>query len=287
MMAVYKRTYKGYDGGLTPQWSRFMILPRYSYARLFQSKFLMMFLAVCAIYPIGAAGFIYIAHNVSFLKALNPQAGNLLEVNEKFFVYFCNFQSAMAYLLTAIVGPSLVSPDLTNNAMPLYLCRPFTRTEYVLGRMSVLMYLLAWITWIPGLILFGIQADMAGWDWTKTHLWIAWGVFAGLFVWTVVLSLIALAISAWVRWKIAAGGLILGVFFAGAGFGAAINAVMRTDNGSLIDIAQMMATAWGQMLRYDTGSGITATQAWTVLAIVCRDCLWLLSRKVRAFEVVK
>jgi ABC-2 type transport system permease protein len=286
-MAVYKRTYKGYDGGLTPPWSRFMILPRYSYARLFQSKFLMMFLAVCAIYPIGAAGFIYIAHNVSFLKAINPQAGTLLDVNEKFFVYFCNFQSAMAYLLTVIVGPNLVSPDLTNNAMPLYLCRPFSRTEYVLGRMTVLMYLLAWVTWIPGLILFGIQGDMAGWDWTKEHLWIAWGVFAGLFVWSVVLSLIALAISAWVRWKIAAGGVILAVFFVGAGLGAMTNQIMRTHNGSLIDIAQMMATAWGQLLRYDTGNSISATQAWTALAVVSAICLWLLSRRVRAFEVVK
>lgn len=286
-MAVYKRTYKGYSGGLTPGWSRFMILPRYSYARLFQSKFLLMFLAACAIYPIGAAGFIYIAHNISFLQALNPQMGNFLEVNEKFFVYFCNFQGAMAYLLTALVGPSLVSPDVTNGAMPLYLCRPFTRSEYVLGRMTVLLYLLASITWVPGLILFGIQADMAGWDWTKDHFWIAWALFAGLFVWSVVLSLIALAISAWVRWKVAAGGLILGVFFAGAGFGAAINAVMRTDKGSLIDIARMMATAWGQLLHYDNGAGISAGQAWTVLAIVCAMSLWLLSKKVRAFEVVK
>jgi ABC-2 type transport system permease protein len=286
-MAVYKRTYKGYEGGLTAEWSRFMILPRYSYSRLFQSKFLLMFLATCALYPVGGAGFIYIAHNLSFLQALNVGGGQFLEVNEKFFVYFCNFQGALAYLLTAIVGPSLVSPDLTNNAMPLYLCRPFTRTEYVLGRMTVVLYLLAWITWIPGLILFGIQADMAGWEWTKTHLWIAWGIFAGLFVWTVVLSLIALAISAWVRWKIAAGGLILGVFFVGAGFGAVINNVMRTKNGSMIDIVQMMATAWGQLFRYDTGNGITAAQAWMVLAIVSAISLWLLSRKVRAFEVVK
>ncbi len=224
---------------------------------------------------------------MSFLKALNVGAGNLLDVNETFFVFFCNFQGAMAYLLTAVVGPSLVSPDVTNNAMPLYLCRPFTRTEYVLGRMTVLLYLLAWITWIPGLILFGIQADMAGWDWTKNHLWIGWGVFAGLFVWSVVLSLIALAISAWVRWKIAAGGLILGVFFVGGGFGAAINAVMRTKNGSLIDIVQMMKVAWGQLFRYDTGIGISTAQAWMVLAAVSAISLWLLSRKVRAFEVVK
>ena len=40
----------------------------------------------------------------------------------------------MAYLLTAFVGPSLVSPDVSNNAMPLYFCRPFSRTEYVIGK---------------------------------------------------------------------------------------------------------------------------------------------------------
>jgi len=286
-MAVYKRTYKQYEGALTPGWSRFLILPRFSYARLFQSKFLLMFLAICCIYPIGAAAFIYIAHNLSFLQALNVPAGNFLQVNEKFFVYYCNFQATMAFLLTAIVGPSLVSPDVTNNAMPLYLSRPFTRTEYVLGRMSVLMYLIAWISWIPGLVLFGIQANMAGWDWTRDHLWIAWGVFAGMFAWSVILSLIALAISAWVRWKIAAGGAILAVFFVGAGFGAVINNVMRTRNGALIDLTQMMATAWGQLLRYDSGNGISALQAWTSLAMASAICLWLLSKKVRAFEVVK
>jgi ABC-2 type transport system permease protein len=284
-MAVYKRTYKGYEGGLTAEWSRFMILPRYSYARLFQSKFLLMFLAACVLYPVGAAGFIYIAHNVSFLKALNPQAGNLLDVNERFFVFFCNFQGSLAFLLTAVVGPSLVSPDVTNNAMPLYLCRPFTRTEYVLGRMTVVLYLLAYITWIPGLILFGIQADMAGWEWTKSHLYIAWGLFVGLFVWTLIL--IALAISAWVRWKIAAGGLILAVIFVGAGFGAAINGVMRTKNGYLVDIMEMMKVVWAKLFRYDLENGISATQAWTVLAIVSAISLWLLSKKVRAFEVVK
>jgi hypothetical protein len=109
----------------------------------------------------------------------------------------------------------------------------------------------------------------------------------GLFTWTVVLSLIALAISAWVRWKIAAGGLILGVFFAGAGFGAAINNVMRTNNGSLIDIVQMMATAWGKLLHNEPNNGVSVVQAWTVLALVSMISLWLLSKKVRAFEVVK
>ena len=30
-MAVFKHAYKGYDGPLTPAWSRFLILPRYAF----------------------------------------------------------------------------------------------------------------------------------------------------------------------------------------------------------------------------------------------------------------
>src|SRR5579885_1812697 len=190
-MAVYKRTYKTYSGPLTPAWSRFMILPRYSYARLFQSKFLVIFLVACFFFPLGCAGFIYLAHNLSFLKTLNIQASNFVEINSKFFFVFVSVQGAFSYILTALVGPTLVSPDLVNNALPLYFCRPFTRTEYVIGKMSVLMWLLALITWIPGLVLFSIQASLAGWQWTIDNLWIAAAIFIGPFIWNAVLSLIA------------------------------------------------------------------------------------------------
>ena len=287
-MAVYKRSYKGYSGSLTAEWSRFMILPRYSLARLLQSKFLVGFRILCLLFPLGCAGFIYLSHNLSFLKTFNIQTGNLIEINAKFFLVVCNVQSAFAYFLTAFIGPSLVSPDLTNNALPLYFCRPFSRTEYVLGKMSVLMYMLALITWVPGLILFAIQASLAGWEWTRNNLWIAGAIFLGPLVWNAVLSLIAMAMSAWVKWKIAAGALILGVFWAGAGFGAAINAVMRTSYGTLIDLTQVNYTIWTHLFRNeDANTRIDLLDAWNALAVACALCLWLLVKKVRAFEVVK
>ena len=32
-MAVYKKAYRGYDGPLTPAWSRFLVIPRYASRR--------------------------------------------------------------------------------------------------------------------------------------------------------------------------------------------------------------------------------------------------------------
>ena len=289
-MAVYKRTYSAYQGTFTPTWSRFMILPRYSFSGVWQSRFLAMFRIAALFYPLGCAAYIYASHNLSFLTSLQVPTqvqNSFFSVTPNVFLYYCYVQGALAYILTAFVGPTLVSPDLVNGAMPLYLCRPFSRTEYILGKMSVLIYLLSAITWVPGLILFGIQASLAGLEWTTNNLWIAGSLFIGMMVWIVVLSLIALALSAWVKWKIAAGGLLLGVFFAGAGFGTAINAIMRTKNGSLINLTQVIYTVWMKLFRAEPDTGISVTSAWTCLAVVCALCLWLLMRRVRAFEVVK
>jgi ABC-2 type transport system permease protein len=267
-----------------------LILLRYSFRGVWQSRFLAMFRIAALFYPIGGAGFIYATHNLSFLTVFNvsPAAvSNFVQTTPRFFLYFCWVQGALAYILTAFVGPTLVSPDLVNGALPLYLGRPFSRKEYVLGKMSILVYLLSAITWVPGLVLWGIQASLSGWDWTVDNLWLAGSLFIGLMVWIIVLSLIALALSAWVKWKVAAGGLLLGVFFAGAGFGTAINAIMRTKNGSLINLTDVMYTIWTKLFRYEPDGGISVGAAWTVLAVVCLLSLWLLMRRVRAFEVIK
>jgi ABC-2 type transport system permease protein len=238
------------------------------------------------IFPLGCVAYVYLAHNLSFLRAFGARPG-LLSVDADFFMTFCSFQGAMAYLMTAFVGPSLVSPDLSNNALPLYFCRPFSRAEYVMGRMSVLLFLLSTITWVPGLILFGVQWSLAGWQWARDNWWIAAALFIGSLIWIVVLSLIAMAMSAWVKWKVAAGTLIIAIFIAGAGFGAAINAVMRTKYGSLLNLTAVMATVWSKLFRLTAPRDIGLLDAWIALGVACVICLWLLTRKVRAFEVVK
>ena len=46
---------------------------------------------------------------------------------------------------------------------------------------------------------------------------IASGIFFGAWVWILLLALLALALSAWVKWKPAAGALMFGVFFVAGG----------------------------------------------------------------------
>jgi hypothetical protein len=77
------------------------------------------------------------------------------------------------------------------------------------------------------------------------------------------------------------------VYFAGAGFGAAINTILRTNYGVVINLSSIMNTIWFQMFHIDDSTGIPPAVAWTSLAAFCGICLWLVAKRVRAFEVVK
>jgi ABC-2 type transport system permease protein len=286
-MAVYRRSYASYSGALTPAWSRCLVLFRYSRRNLFRSKFQAGLFALCFFYPTACLFAIYLAHNLSFLQAFGAARDRFVIIDNKFFFYFVNVQGVLAFLLTAFTGPGLISPDIANGALPLYFCRSFSRVEYVLGKSSVLGILLSQVTWIPGLILFAVQAALAGRAWTWSHLWIAGSLVVSFLIWIAFLSLLAMALSAWVKWKIVAGALLLAVLFFGAGFAQAINNVMRTQVGDFINIVHLMTRIWSALFGIAAETSIPVLQAWIALSLYCILCLVLLVRKVHAYEVVE
>ncbi len=285
-MAVYRRSYTSYSGALTPTWSRFLVLFRYSRRSLFRSKLQTALFVLSFFFPLLCLISIYLAHNLSFLERLTG-SNRLLRIDNQFFFYFIYVQGVLAFVLTAFSGPGLISPDIANGALPLYFCRPFSRAEYVLGKASVLAIPLSQITWIPGLILFAVQGSLAGGAWTWEHLWIAGSIFLSSLIWIAILSLLAMALSAWVKWRVVAGALLLAVMFFGAGFAQAINAVMRIQSGHFFSIVYLMTTVWSSLFRLDNELAITSGEAWTALLLYCAICLALLVRKVRAYEVIR
>jgi ABC-2 type transport system permease protein len=285
-MAVYRRNYRSYSGNLTATWSRFLVLFRYARRNLFRSKFLTGLFVVCFFYPIVCLMMIYLAHSASFLEQIGIPS-RMLTIDNTFFLHLMSVQGAFAFFMTAFVGPGLISPDLANGALPLYFCRPFSRAEYVLGKSSVLAILLSQITWVPGVVLFAMQASLAGAGWTWDHLWIVGSFLAASLLWIAILSLLSMALSAWVKWRIVAGALLLAVMFFGAGFGEAINAVLHTDSGHFFNIVFLMGTVWTSLFQVESEHAFPVYQACIALLLYCGVCLGLLLRKVRAYEVVR
>ncbi len=306
-MAVYEQTYKQYAGALTPEWSRFLILPRYAYRTVFQSKLFIAFFVACFIYPLVASIFIYLHHNANALGILQVSLNELIPIDGSFFKFFMWWQGIFMFFLALIVGPILVSRDMTNNAMSLYLCRPFSRAEYILGKMFVLVILGSLITWVPGLLLFLFQSYLEGWAWFKDNLYIASAIYFGSFVWIILLSLLSLAISAWVKWRVVSSAILVGIFFIPFAFSGIVNELFRTKLGNLLSLQTLVNNAWDGLFglfqrevvigQRSTGRGrvleqITALEpplwsSWLMLFLIAVFCLLLLYHRIRAYEVVR
>jgi ABC-2 type transport system permease protein len=286
-MAVYKRTYAAYQGPTTPRWSRFLILTRYSASAVFQSRIIIGLYAICFFVPLLMIAFLYLNHNTRLLTLAHVRADHILTVDGHFFMTLMSIQGSLAFLMTAFIGPGLVSPDLTNNALPLYFCRPLSRSEYVLGRACVILYLLSFVTWVPGLLVFGVETSLSGSTWASEHYQYATGILVGSWLWISILTLMALALSAWVRWRVVAGGLLLGVMFATTAFAGAIQGVVHSSYGFYVDPAALVAVIYARFFDIEMDTDITTTGASIAIVAMCAFCVLLLSRKIRAFQVVR
>jgi ABC-2 type transport system permease protein len=304
-MAVYEHTYKQYLGKLTPEWSRFLVIPRHAFRDVFKSKLFTAFFVICFIPLLIEAILIYLHHNVNALAILKVDVRELIPIDASFFQTFVNLQGTFAFFVTLLVGPPLVARDLRNNALPLYLCRPFSRTEYVLGKMSVLLILLSAITWVPQLLLFLFQSYLEGASWFVNNLSLASAIFIGSVVWILLLALLSQAVSALVKWRVIASAALLGIFFIPSVFGEVINQLFLTRWGNIISLGALIKNvtaglfgtfvqASGHVTEWDgrIGREIIVNEppllaSWFVLFLICVICLALLSRKVKAYEVVK
>ena len=76
-----------------------------------------------------------------------------------------------------------------------------------------------------------------GWIWS--HLWMVVPIVLCSAIWILMLSLISLAVSAWVKLRIVATGVIFITFFIPAGLGEMFNAIMGTYWGALLNFSYM------------------------------------------------
>ncbi len=295
-MAVYKRRYNSYTGSLTPQWSRFFVLTRFALADLFKSRFFVLLLILCMLPLLFAAGYIFVANNktLQLLMQARPEVGNFFKVENDFFIVLMIVQAEAAFLLNCWVGPVLISGDLTNGALPLFLSRPFSRPDYVLGKLAVLGVLLSAVTWVPGLLLFGLQSGLAHNGWIWSHLWMVVPIVFCSLIWILALSLLSLAVSAWVKLRIVATGVTFIIFFVPAGLGEMFNHIMGTYWGALLNFSYMFRIILERgfrdpyrLLNRMSEGEIPVPAAWCSLIFVCLLALVILNARLRARETVR
>ncbi len=158
-MAIFQKAYQGYTGPLSPTLSRMLVIFRYALADVFRSRLFVAFFFVSLLLPLLLMCALYVYHNLELLLQFDVDLNGLTAIDGNVFAIAMQIpQNTLLFLMILAIGPTMISPDLRNNAMPLYLSRPINKASYVFGKLLVLIFLGSLISWVPGLLLIFLQA---------------------------------------------------------------------------------------------------------------------------------
>ena len=295
-MAVYKRHYRPYSGVLTPGRSRWLVIARYSLSSAFSTRVAVSAFVLCFMPSIISALLIYIANNSLVQATLQLRGSNAITIGNQFFLILLELEGWVAFFFTALIGPAIIGPDLANNALPLFLSRPISRAQYIAGKFALLAGVLSCITWVPLLLLVGLQAQLSTTPWLRENWFIIPAIFFGSWLWIAVLTMVAMAVSAWVRWRIIAIGSMIAILLVPGGFGAVITGVLHTPWGFLLNVPYLMTLIWTSLLRIPLPPPVVIGQtigqipigaAWATMLGVAAFSLFLLHRRIVARQVVR
>lgn len=290
-MSVFKHEYRAYTGPVTSLRSRIGVLARYALAEAWSSKISLVLFAVSMIPVVVFLVGIYLANN-PIARALILRGGSgQLAINASFFLKVLTSQCWLALVLTAWIAPRLVSFDLADNALPLLLSHPISRFGYVLGKFIALFWCLSLVTWIPALMLFAYQGYTSPQPWVGANLRVAFGLLAGSVLWIALLSILGLALSSWVKWRMVATGSIFAAVFVPAGVGGVIGSILRTKWGLLLNLPVMMLQLWQRLMGVPEsiriGRELPNAAIAAMLVLIGFVCVVMLNARIRAREVVR
>jgi len=117
-------------------------------------------------------------------------------------------------LLTAVCGSGIIANDLKNNTFTLYLSRPITWYDYMIGKFLALSSILSIITLVPAVLVFVTRMAFVNesFMYILEHLWLLGGMILAYVVALVIISSIAMALSSMTKRGIFAGVGIFGLF---------------------------------------------------------------------------
>src|SRR3990170_2104063 len=91
-----------------------------------------------------------------------PEAGRVLPVDGRLFGEFLSQQTVFTLFLTVFGGAGLIANDLRTGAILVYLSRPLTQRDYVLGKLGVLLGLNLSVTLVPAVLLYAAAGGGGG-----------------------------------------------------------------------------------------------------------------------------
>jgi ABC-2 type transport system permease protein len=281
-MPIYDQRYRRYEARNPLRELRFWPITREALKLVIARRAFLLLLLVAWVPFIARTIQVYVVTRF-------PEAGRVLPVDGRLFGEFLSGQLGFALLVSVFGGAGLIANDLRTGAILVYLSRPLTRVDYILGKLSALLALNLFVTLAPALMLWVVAVSLAPEQFaTLKLLWLPAAIVLHALVIGLAMGLMALAVS-----SLSKSARVAGLAFAGLFIGLEIargvlRGMFRTPETGLVSL-QGNLHALGNALfgiqhRFFNQPWPLAALALLVMAALS---LWVLRARVRAVEVVQ
>lgn len=278
-MPIHDQGYRRYAGHREPHGRRWWVIARAGMlAVIRQRRFLGLLLV---------AWFPFIVRVVQIYVSQNFQQVSFLAPKAEMFRDFLAQQGLFVLFVTVSVGAPLIANDRRANALQIYLSKPLTRVEYVVGKLAILLAFLLLVTWAPAVLLLVVQMLFAGsLTFIRSNLFLIPAITLVALVESLVASCTMLALSATSRSSRFVSIMFVGVIF----FTSAIANVSRAMTGrttlAWVSPTLMLDELGDLVFRLHVRSDVPPAVAVLVVAGLVLGSMAILERRVRGVEVV-
>ena len=280
MSPIHDQSYRHYGGGKAVPGRSWLVIAWAGIKTIIRKRVFMGLLIFAWVPFVVRAAQMYIAANY-------PQAASVLGATPETFRQFLEQQDFFVFIITIYVGAGLIANDRRANALQIYLSKPLMRSEYIAGKLAVLLGFLVFITLIPAMLLLVLKVMFDGnFSFLKANLFLVPAITIAALLQVTLASFTMLALSSLSKSARYVGILYVGITF----FTSAIYGVLYAITGSSrvswisigANVSQVVDVVFRLKPRYAT--------PWQVSLLVIIGLVVLsisvLERRVRGVEVV-
>src|SRR5947208_3894537 len=153
-MPIHDQSYRHYAGGRAAPGQAWAVIAWAGIRNMIRKR---IFLGLLLF-----AWFPFVVRAVQMYIAANYPQASMLAPTAQTFRQYLEQQDFFVFVITIYVGAGLIANDRRANALQIYLSKPLMRSEYILGKLTVLFSFLLLVTLVPALLLLMLKVIFDG-----------------------------------------------------------------------------------------------------------------------------
>ncbi|MFC2167865.1 ABC transporter permease [Acidobacteriota bacterium] len=290
-MTIKEKGYSHWDGELTTKKRPWKPIARNGIKLTLKKKFFKLTYALALVPSIVFLVGIYLAERIDDFSIMTEEGvPQFIKVNPALFkTYLTNeFLLFMIIIIVVFSGAGLIADDLKFNSLQLYFSRPLGKQDYLLGKASVLVFFLLFLTLVPGIILFIMKLIFSGslkfiGDFPLLPL----SIIGYSILVTVFFSLYTLLLSSISKNKRYVIILMVGIYFFSDVLFAIFYGIFRKSIFSLLSLKVNLQQLGAAFFGVKAPHNVPWIYSLFIIIAICCLSGFVLFRKIKSVEIVK